>query len=151
MIHATFCRVLSYPHPYDWFPIRKQLLSNCCRLLPLNPLTCFRLLQHPSHYHITRRASSCKNINPTCSFLTRTGDRRKWRFSFSFYKNRIMVFFFVRICRTSKFIINYQRDYKSREICNIWIVNNKPAVLRVCLKSHVKLFRMNSFWIFYTE
>lgn len=44
-----------------------------------------------------------------------------------------MVLFFVRNCRTSKFTVNYQRVYKSREICNIWIVNNKPVVLRSCL------------------
>lgn len=62
-----------------------------------------------------------------------------------------MVLFFVRIFRISKFALNYHRVYKIREICNIWIVNNEPVVLRVCLKSHVKLFRRNSFWIFCTE
>lgn len=44
-----------------------------------------------------------------------------------------MVLFFVLICQTSKFTINYQRAYKICEICNIWIVHNTPVVLRSCL------------------
>lgn len=55
------------------------------------------------------------------------------------------MFFFVRICRNSKFTINYRRVYKIREICNIWIVNNKTCSASCLFEKSCQVFSTEQF------